>query len=254
VIILNHTITWEKQMKTSKHNQVGNFEKLVSFVNAQGAVYNPGKASIKSAALQTLLTQAQGAMQAAYVSRTAYVNAVNARNQALKTVPKMATRIIGGLQASGVSEETLESCKVIKRRFHSPSRKIDSNPAAVGVGEVPPGEKVRRSKSQSDIESVIANFQQLVTMATADALYKPNETDLQAEGLSIYITALHDKVKAVGITRADMKEANRTFHNLIFGTTGIYGQALAVKAYIKSLYGFGSSEYKELAQIKFRNR
>jgi hypothetical protein len=241
-------------MKTSKHNQVGNFEKLVSFTNAQGAVYNPGKASIESAALQTLLTQAQGAMQAAYVSRTAYVNAVNARNQALKTIPKLTTRIIGGLQASGVSEETLESCKMIKRRFHSPSRKADNSPVTVSNGEVPPGEKVRRSKSQSDIESVIANFQQLVTMVTTDALYKPNEADLQAAALNTSITALRDKVKAVSVSRVAMKEANRIVHDLVFGTTGIYGQALTVKAYIKSLYGFGSSKYKELAQIKFRNK
>src|SRR4051812_25983097 len=120
-------------MKTSKQNQVGNFEKLVSFTNAQGAVYNPGKGSIKSAALQTLLTQTQGAIQAAYVSRTAYVNAINTRNQALETIPKVATRIIGVLQSSGVSKETLESCKAIKRRFSSSAKKTASAPVANSV-------------------------------------------------------------------------------------------------------------------------
>lgn len=236
-------------MKTSRQNQVGNFEKLVNFANAQGAVYNPSKASIKSAALQTLLTQAQVSIQAAYVARTAYVNALHARQQALASIPKLATRMIGILQASGVSPETMQACKAIKRRYHSGKSKIKETTSATPA---PSGAVAQRTIGQSDVDSMIANLHQLVILATSDALYKPNETELQAAGLNTFITSLRDKNKAVSVAQVAMNEAHRTLDNVLYSVSGIYGQASATKGYIKALFGYTSSKFKEVSSIRFK--
>ncbi|HYG03825.1 MAG TPA: hypothetical protein VD927_15360 [Chryseosolibacter sp.] len=234
-------------MKSSKHNQVGNFEKLVSFTNAQGAVYNPGKASIKNAALQTLLTQAQGAIKAAHVSQSAFTHAINDRRRALNSIPPMATRLIGYLKASGVSAETLESCRKIKRRLHN--RGGDRVPLTSGET---PANDATRSTSQADFDSKVANFQELVTMATSDPLYKPNEADLQLKGLTAFIEQIRVANKAVAIARVALLEAKRKMRALVFGVNGIYGHGQAVKAYLKSVYGYSGSKYKEVAGIEFR--
>lgn len=234
-------------MKHSKNNQVGNFEKLVSFTNAQGAVYNPGKASIKNAALQTLLTQAQGAIKAAHVSQSALTHAINERRRAIRSVAPMATRLAAYLKSSGVSEETLVSCMNIKRRFHGKK----GTRVALIAGE-PPTENLTRNSSQLDFDSMLANFQELVTMATSDPLYKPNEADLQLKGLNAFIESLRNKTKAVAVAKVALLEARRKVNALVFGQTGIYGQATAVKAYLKSLYGCTSSKYQEVSAIQFR--
>src|SRR5688572_26426069 len=106
-------------MKTTQTNQVAALEKLLSHCNAHGPVYNPSKASIKVAAIGTLLTQAREKEQAAYVSRTAFQNAANARSQAYDTLPELIARITGVLEASGANAELMANVAAIKRRFHS---------------------------------------------------------------------------------------------------------------------------------------
>lgn len=239
-------------MKKSKFNQVGNLEKLVSFVNAQGAVYNPSKASIKNAALQTLLTQAQGAVQAVDVSRNAYEIALNARQQAFGPIPKTARRIIASLKACGASAEVMEDCMAIKRKFRGQGAKSGKPPATVNAESPESAVAVSRKVSYLDLESVIANFQSLVTRATTDPLYKPNEADLQAATLTALVATLRDRNKAVKTTYTNLKEANLALNKLLYDASGIYGQATAVKAYIESLYGFRSPKHKAVVALTFK--
>jgi hypothetical protein len=257
VTMLNHTIKWYF-MKNSKLNQVGNFEKLVSFTNAQGPVYNPSKASIEVAALQTLLTQAQGAMQAADVSRTAYEDAINARQQVFKTIPRQARRIIAALKANGAPPEVIDDVMAIKRRF-SPGRKILDKPPAqtssTGTPGTPDGDengaKFRRRISQLDLDSRIGNFQKLVIRATAEPLYKPNETDLQTAALNTFVATLRTRNTNVINAFIALKDADQTVNKTLYDSTGIYGQASAAKAYIESIFGFRSIKHKEVTSLKF---
>src|SRR3954462_6277827 len=110
-------------MKKSKLNQVGNFGKAVSFVNAQGAVYNPSNASIQVAALDALLTQAQGSIKAADVSRTAYEQAIHERQAVFRGIPKLSRRIVATMKANGISADAIEDVMTIKRRFNSQNAK-----------------------------------------------------------------------------------------------------------------------------------
>jgi hypothetical protein len=166
----------------------------------------------------------------------------------------MATRLIGSLQGAGVSEETLASCKAIKRRFHPPAKKTGNRPPLSAVAEgAQPEETASKSVSQHDIDSIMANFQQLVIMATSDPMYKPNETELQTASLNTFVTLLKERNKAVAAAKTALMEANRAVDTLLYSKTGIHGQAIAAKAYVKSLFGFSSAKYREVATIKFRN-
>jgi hypothetical protein len=241
-------------MKKSKVNQVGNFEQLVSFINVQGAVYNPSKASIKTAALQILLTQSQGAMKAADVSRNAYDQAVNARQQVFRTIPPLALRITAYLQMVGASREVVDECRTIARRINGRgSRSENKTPVSQSFAPAQPGEKVGRKLTYLDKESMIQNFERLVNKVIADPLYKPNEVELQAAMLTALIAPLRDRNKAVKNASVALNEAIFAFNKTLFGETGIHGQAMAAKQYIRVLFGYGSPKHRQVTQLQFNN-
>jgi hypothetical protein len=241
-------------MKNSKQNQVGNFEKLVSFVNAQGAVYNPSKASISGAALQTLLTQSQGAIKAADVSHNAYDQAINARQQVIKSLPPTAARIVAFLKVIGASPEVIDECSAIKRRMYGqPSKTENKSPATPSATADQPAEKNTRSVSYRDVESMITQFERLVSKASAEPLYKPNEKDLQAASLTALVSSARDHNKAVKLAFAAMSEANIALDKMLHGKNSIHEQSLAVKNYVRVIYGYDSAQHDLVRQIKFTN-
>lgn len=240
-------------MKKSKLNQVGNFEKLVSFTNAQGLVYNPSKASIKVAALQALLTQVQGSVQAADVSRIAYENALNARQQVFRTVPKHARRIVAALKASGASRDVIDDCVTLYRRYRYQGRKpvVPSPDAANAVVGKENEEAFCRKLSHLDLDSQIANFNRLVLRVGAELLYKPNEVEFQIPALTAFVITLREKNKSVINTYIVLKDANQLVNKLLHDNSGIYGHATAVKSYIEFLYGYGSVKHREVTSLSF---
>jgi hypothetical protein len=240
-------------MKNSKLKQVGNFEKLVSFANAQGTVYNPGKAAIKVAALQTLLTQAQVAIQAADVSRSAYEASVNARQELVKAIPKLARRIHSVLKANGAPADVLEDVAIIKRRFTSRA-KTEPVTAPVTSDGSENGTPQPRKRSYLDLESMIGNFSRLVIRGTSEPLYVTNEADLKATALTATVTALRDRNKTSVTAYRTWRDAEQNVNRMLFDPSGIFGHATAAKAYIESLYGFGSLKHKQVTVLNFKKQ
>jgi hypothetical protein len=243
-------------MKTSKVNQVENFEKLLVFCTAQSAVYQPSKESIQVAALNTLLTQARIAMKAADVSRTAYENAINARQPMFSTVHKLASRVIDALKASGVAPEVVEDAMAIKRRFNGPAKRLVT-PAQNGSpdGNASQGETLyQRRISQLDLASKVENFERLVNRVTVEPLYQPNETDLQLPALTAFVSQLRITNRNVINAYMALKNASHVLNSILFGTDGIHGNAKAVKAYIRSVFGRGTVQHKQVSVLSFTKK
>jgi hypothetical protein len=243
-------------MKKSKVNQVENFEKLLVFCNTQSAVYKPSKASIEVAALNTLLTQAQQSLKAADVSRTAYENAINARIPVFRVLPRLASRIIDALKASGAPAEVIKDAVAIKSRFRSQAKRLVTPDQNVSPdGNASQGEPLYQRKiSQLDFASKVENFERLVNRIAVEPLYKPNETDLQLTALDDFAKQLRTTNKNVINAYMTMKNANHLLNSLLYSTHGIYENAQAVKAYIRSVFGRGSTQHKEIAMLKFVKR
>jgi hypothetical protein len=217
-------------------------------------VYNPGKASIKVAAIQTLLTQAQGSLRAADVSRTAYENAINARQPVFDTIPKLGSRVIAALKANGASPEVVADAMAIKRRFSSSGKQRQPISSGQVVAATDQEEQFRRKISQLDLASRIENFARLVDRVSAEPSYKPNEAELKVSGLQAFVATLRDKNKTVITAFMALKNANTALNSILFQGNGIHENANAVKNYIVSVHGRGSEKHKALIAIKFRNR
>jgi hypothetical protein len=70
--------------ETGHSKNVANFEDLISFCTGYGASYNPSKAAIQIASLNTLRTNALSSISGVTSSKTAFSNATNARQAAFE--------------------------------------------------------------------------------------------------------------------------------------------------------------------------
>jgi hypothetical protein len=239
-------------MDTGHVKQVAAFEKLLSFCNAHGAMYNPSKASLKVAALNTLLTSAQQSLEAVKTARTAYDNAVNIRNQAFTDLPKLMTRIVNILASTGASEKTVEDAYFYARKFRPESRNRKPVPSdGITTATEPP---LTRSTAQLDYDAKADNFNAFVKVVSAEPLYKPNEAELQVTALNAMVSSLRDKNKAVITALVTWSNARAARNRLLYQANGIHDAAMNVKKYIKGLFGFQSVGYAQVGSIRFVNK
>jgi len=80
--------------ETGHAKNVANFEDLISFCTGYGATYNPSKAAIQIASLNTLRTNAQGSITGVNSSKTAFTNATNSRQTSFDPLKKLCTKIV----------------------------------------------------------------------------------------------------------------------------------------------------------------
>lgn len=239
-------------MKKSKVNQVATFEKLLSFCNTHGAMYNPSKAFIQLAALNSLHTKAQHMLKAADVSRTAYENALNARQLVFSGIPKLASRVVDALIASGASPEVIQEAGTIRRRFSSSGRVlIPSSEQTTSPDGTTEGGTYQRKLSYLDLASKVENFERLVIRVSAEPLYNPNEADLSIEGLKTFVARLRTLNRDVINAQVALWNANRLLNAVLYDTDGIRGTGVATKAYIRSVFGKGSPQHKEISSYQF---
>jgi hypothetical protein len=236
-------------MDTGHVKQVAAFEKLISFCNAHGAMYNPSKASQKVAALNTLLTSAQQSLEAVKTARTAHDNAVNIRAQAFADLPKFMTRIVNILASSDASGKTVEEAYFFARKFRPASRmRKPMASGEAGAGTEPP---LTRSTSQLDFDAKVDNFVSFVKVVSAEPTYKPNELELQVTALNTLAASLRDKNKAVINTLVALSNARAVRNRALYQANGIHTVATGVKKYMKGLFGYQSVGYRQISGIKF---
>lgn len=237
--------------ETGHAKNVANFDELIGFCTGYGAAYNPSKASIKLAALSTLLTTAQTALASQKTAKTAFDNATNAREISFKPLKKLATKVVNSLAATDATRQTVDDAQ--SSNFKIQGRRSKAKPAAKPVVD---GAKAVEdnsiSVSQQSFDNQVDNFAKLVQTLTAEVLYKPNEVELQLATLNTSLTDLKTKNHAVITATAGASNARIARDKVLYAdTTGLYDVAQATKAYVKSLFGATSPQYKQVSKIKF---
>jgi hypothetical protein len=242
------TINKQTFMDTGHVKQVASFEKLLGFCNAHGAMFNPSKAALQPAALSALLTSAQDSIEAVRTARTAYREEKNVRNDAFDSLPRFMTRIINVLAASGVTQATMENGYTIVKKFRRTGTKKNKVPAE-GQATI-----VTHSVSQLDFDSMLNNFEAMVSLVGAQSSYQPNEQDLTLNALQVRATELRTMNTAVISALVVLSNARASRNKLLFEQAGIHGAALAAKRYVKGAFGTQSLAYNQIKGILFINR
>ncbi len=111
------------------------------------------------------------------------------------------------------------------------------------------------SSSQLGFDQRIENLDRLIQLLATMPAYNPNEPELTVAGL----TGLHSTLVAVNTAEAVAKQplasARAARNELLYrNPTGLTYLAMAVKNYVKSVFGNNSPEHKRVMAIKFYKR
>ena len=238
--------------ETGHAKNAANFKDVISFCTGYGAPYNPAKAALKLAGLNTKATNADATLATVNTTFAAWTTAVNARDVLFAPFTTFVSRIVNAVFASDVNIDVRADVKTIAHKLtgRRAKAKAPAVPAAPGAPPAPAAKTA--SASQISFDSRIENFSKLIELLTAQPGYTPNETDLKLTGLSALLTSMKTTNAAVVSTYTALSNAriarNKELYDKI---TGLVEIANEVKNYVKSLFGPTSPQFKQLSKIKF---
>lgn len=225
---------------------VANLSLLISYVTAYGAIYNPAKAALTVASLNTLKTNAQNAIDDVSTKEGLRIDKTNARITAFSTLRSLATRILSATKASAVDKQVVADVNTLVRKIRG-SRAGTITPPA-------PGEPVTdtTSVSQQSYDNLVQHLSDILNILSAQPGYNPNEADLQINGLKTYRDSLAAANTNVVSAATDVSNSRISRNDMLYNeTTGLVIIASEVKAYVKSLFGASSPQYAQVKGIKF---
>jgi hypothetical protein len=232
---------------------VATFEKLISSVTGYGSTYNPSKTALTLASLQTLYTNANVANSTLTSATTANKLAAGARDAAFKPFSNLITRISNALKATDAPKQTIENAKTLVRKLRggrARKKLTDEEIQALAEQGI---ETKEISISHMSFDNRIENFDSLIDLLSSTAEYTPNETELQVESLTTHSTELKTLNSAAINTATQYSNALIARNQLFYApNTGLVDVALATKAYIKSVFGASSPQYKLVAKLTFK--
>ena len=99
------------------------------------------------------------------------------------------------------------------------------------------------------------NFDKLIKLLSSVEQYAPNEADLKVASLTALYTDLMTKNYAVISATTPLSNARILRDDLLYKDgTGLVDIASDVKAYIKSVYGASSPQFKQVSKLGFKKR
>lgn len=232
---------------------VSNFFEVISIVTGYGSAYNPTKEMIKLPGLMATHGNAQATLDQVSVAMPAYSIAIGDREASFKPLSRLATRVLNALKATDVIEQTVKNALTIVRKIQgtrASSKMTEEDKAALAAEGV---ETKEISSSQMSFDSRVVNFKKLIDLLSSIPLYKPNEPELSIEGLTDLYTDLKAKNVAVITAATALSNARIARNEVLYGkTTGLCDLAANVKAYVKSVFGATSPQYKQISKVPFK--
>ncbi len=243
----------------SKNNDGGhdknvvNFESMTTIITGYGAVYNPSNKKIQLSSLAEKAVAARTTIGQVNDFSAKNSDAIALRDRAFEPLKKLSTRILNAVKASDVPQQVIDNAITQNRRMQGQrasarlSEEEKQKLAASGtvVNQV--------SSAQLSYDNQIDTFdKQLKVLATIPS-YTPNETELQLPTLTALYNDLLQKNRDVVAKTAELSTARLNRNKTLYDPeTGIVALALDSKNYVKSLFGAGSPEYRQISGVKFR--
>ena len=232
---------------------VANFDELILFIISYGATYNPSKTAIQLASLQALSAEAKAAIEKVNSALANYGNAVAARAVAFDPLSEFVTRVMNALVATDASEQVEASVKSLVRKIkgkRATAKKTEEEKQAAAVN----GESTKEiSTSQMSFDSRLANLGKLITLLASISEYAPNEEELSIPGLNTFHDTLKAKNADAVATISPLSNARIARNELLYAEkTGLFDTVKDAKAYVKSVYGASSPQYKQVSKLKFK--
>ncbi len=247
--------------ETGHAKNVANLGKFNQLIATFGSNFNPSNPAISATALQTLHANAGAQITAFNVAFANWKNATNNRELAFEPLGKMATQILGALQSLPLPTQTIDDFEVLVKKFRSRTKKSSKTKAAdptsgqdeqVAALPTDPAEPKSISTSQQSFDNKLQHFEKMVLILQNIPSYAPNETAFQVATLQAQQAALHALNDAANTSYTALRFA-RTNRNAFFygNNTGLLDLLKNAKAYIKSIYGASSPQFRSANDLRF---
>ncbi|MBL7860549.1 MAG: hypothetical protein JNJ65_05255 [Cyclobacteriaceae bacterium] len=225
------------------------FDKVIRICTGLGGSYNPGQQNLQVYAMSAKLNIAQQIWEEVKAAQQAYDNATNARELGFRHIRKLSSNVYGLLKACGANPLLLKDALNSKRRIWG--ARISKPP--VETPDTPEAEKQDERPSYSRAYSVTAEyFDRLVKTVASESRYQPNEPHLSLPGLHATLLELFALNKAVQEAETRLDEARSKRNNVYYvAPDNLVSTALAVKTYVRSVFGFQSQEHQLMQKIRF---
>lgn len=235
--------------ETGHARNVQHFESLISFVTAYGIPYAPSNTDLTVLNLNTVLTDAQGAIDDVSQQVAASKTAINDRENAFAPLKRLATRIVNYYASTGAEANAIEDARGYKRKIDGRRKKavVPDDP------NTPEDESAANiSASQQSYTQQIEHFDALINLVGNDPLYVPNENDIKMIQLNAYSTTLKNENTGVIGAFTQLSNSRIARNNVMyFGDTALVDLAFLVKKYVKAVFGAASPEFHQISGLKF---
>ena len=241
--------------ETGHAKNVANLESLISFCTAYGTGYNPTKANIQLAALNTLLTDSRTALTTVIEKVTEFNNAVNKRSNTFKDLKKLSTKLVNAISVTDASDKTIEDAKGINRKIQGTraSKKTETTATATDTANTSTPDAKTISSAQMSYDQTIEHLAKFISLLKSEPSYNPNENELKISELATLLdkmkSANTDVINAYTAISNARIQRNETFYN---SDSGIYESATETKKYIKSVFGSRSPQYNQIRGLLFK--
>lgn len=241
----------------SGHNRnVTNFAMLVSACESFGSNYRPARTNLKLESLRALRDESRSQLDACHAAKAAWSAAVVDRANAFAGFGDRITRINNAIHASDSTERLDDRIGQLVRRLRGARAKAVA-PVAVGPESAADGTVVeprrKNSVSHAAFTDKLDDLTQLIKFIAEIPGYAPNEDELTLVGLEAWKAELSAKNQAVLERQLALANVRALRDQVLYATLkGLTDTASDTKAYVRSVFGAGGVQTKQVAAITFR--
>ncbi len=238
--------------QTGHQQNVINLGVVLARIDPFRESYKPIRNELSLYSLNQLKTTGESAIAMVTLAENNYKISTSERAIAFDKLDGLITRVINALRISGASSPTIAQAEAIVRdlrgkRVHT--KPVESENPGITQSATDP-DQVTLHKGSAD--SRIINFNKLVRLLSLVPLYKPNETDLCVPALDARLNELKSLNSSLIAADAALDAARWDRNSILYKPdSGLVDIALAVKMYVKSVFGAVSPQYKEISDIIF---
>ncbi len=236
--------------ESGHEKNIAAFKTIINTCEGYGPDYNPTPDNLKITNLQVQLTDIIAAQTDLVKKHAKLSNAIDQRTKTFAQLKPITTKVLNALTISGVDKLSIDTAKTITRKiFGKRATKITEpqNP-----GEEQPN---NISVAQLSFTNQAAHFNALLELIAELPQYNPNEAPIQLTQLQAFHTQLLNNNDTVMQANNDFSNAKIIRDARLYATTvGLIDTAYHIKAYVKSLYGPISPQYKLISGIEFTRK
>jgi hypothetical protein len=237
------------KIESGINTYVGHFDQLADICESFGSQYNPIPPNLHITALRFQSTEIKRSIAAVDNALPIFAAAESARQEKFSVLPQRATRV----QAVATVLDLPDAVLVLIRET---VRKIRGQRARK-IADVPQEDESQKhvSVSQKSFVEQIDHLSRLIALVSSQPAYTPSENDLTVSALNTLLDEMRATNSNAVTTEITLTAARQERNRLLYTPkTGMMDTGLAVKEYVKAVFGTSSQQYKQVRKITFRNQ